>query len=233
MTAVDVIMGWGSGDNPERVASRGWVLAWWRSRGFTVRTRESDVDPWVKAEAFNPPAAESSADVLIIADADSFVPLAQVQAAVASALRVGWAAPASHVYRLSREASAATLAADPAAADVAPDLSLDPGRPVHDLMPGGGIVVVRRDVWELVGGFDPRFIGWGGEDWALGAAIRTLTGSYATQVPGPYFHLWHPLVACPDALEASINELVLRYRQAKFRPDTMRALIAEREAVCR
>lgn len=229
-----MVTGWGAGDDAARVASRRWCLNWWWARGYTVRTYEVDSDPWVKAAAFNPPAAESDADVLIVADADSFVPVAQVAAGVAGAMRVGWSTVATRVHRLSRGATAACLAADPAATDTPPALDLDPGRKVHDLLPGGGIVAVRRDVWEEVGGFDPRFVGWGGEDWALNAALRTLTGSYAHKVPGPYFHLWHPLAACPDALEANVDALVWRYRKAKFKPDAMRALIAEREALeCR
>ena len=71
---------------------------------------------WCKAEAVNPTAADVDADVLVIADADSYTSVAGMSAAVAAVQhgRADWAMPASSVYRLDQASTDAVLATDPA-----------------------------------------------------------------------------------------------------------------------
>ena len=54
-----------------------------------------------------------------------------------------------------------------------------------------GVVAVPRVVWDRVGGFDERFLNWGGEDIAFWCACCALTPGYE-RVPGTIVHLWHP-----------------------------------------
>lgn len=58
-------------------------------------------------------------------------------------------------------------------------------------LPFGGINVVSRAMWDDVGGFDERFIGWGHEDRAFVHAVETLWGP-RVRVPGHMLNLWHP-----------------------------------------
>jgi len=51
-------------------------------------------------------------------------------------------------------------------------------------------VIVTRELFDQVGGFDERFVGWGGEDEAFHAACLALAG--VSRVDGPAWHLWHP-----------------------------------------
>ena len=55
----------------------------------------------------------------------------------------------------------------------------------------GGLFLVRRGVYEELGGFDERFLGWGGEDDAMSSKLSRLgkhSGSASDQVA---CHLWH------------------------------------------
>jgi hypothetical protein len=92
------------------------------------------------------------------------------------------------------------------------------------------VLVVPRSVWERVGGFDERFIGWGGEDVAFAQACRVLTGE-PERIEGPVYHLYHArslernpsLVAYIEA-----QALAKRYRDTRT-PEAMQALLDERK----
>lgn len=55
----------------------------------------------------------------------------------------------------------------------------------------GGPRAIPRALWERVGGFDPRFIGWGGEDTAFAHCCRILAGP-SGRLPGVLWSLYHP-----------------------------------------
>lgn len=52
------------------------------------------------------------------------------------------------------------------------------------------VVMVPRVVWDRVGGFDERFVGWGWEDTAFACATDTAGGRLRLQ--GTLWHLYHP-----------------------------------------
>ena len=219
---VEVIIGHHAADDPHRTAAREWVTRWYTERGFVVTTGTASGAVWCKAEAFNPAVAASTADVVVLADADSF-PLADALAgAIAQVGRCGWASPFSRVRRLTYEATAQLLECDPAMVDVPPDARVEAD--VHDILPGGGIVAMDRQLALDCGPFDPRFAGYGGEDFALGNAARTLSGNYAHVATGSLFHLWHPRAG---VMSGDTKQLANRYRLAKFHRDAMQELINE------
>lgn len=226
---VEVIIGCHVDDDDHRRAARDWITGWYGGRGYPITVVEATATPWCKADAYNDPVAASTAEVVVLADADSFVPHTALQWATDQAQRVGWAAPFTRVRRLSQSATATTLATDPATTDRPP--ATDAEADVHDALPGGGIVVMRRDLAVACGPFDPRFRGYGGEDYALGCAARTLAGDYAAQHPGALWHLWHP--RAPGATR-NTKALAARYRMAKFDVSATHALIEEwRSEPCR
>lgn len=57
----------------------------------------------------------------------------------------------------------------------------------------GGCIVVPVTIWNEVGGFDERFISWGGEDRAFYFACNTMRGNKESiRLPGKSFHIYHP-----------------------------------------
>lgn len=93
--------------------------------------------------------------------------------------------------------------------------------------PHGGITVIHRHTWETVGGMDPRFRIWGGEDDALVLSARTLTTVHRGD--GVLWQLHHP--SMPRDPKKRPQTLAERYRAAKGDPNAVRALIAEREGL--
>ena len=134
-----------------------------------------------------------------------------------------WAVPHIGVSRLTETATAAVLAG--LHPDRLPPEALE--EPPYRAHLGGGIVVIRRDVYEQVP-LDPRFIGWGREDDSWGVALKTLIGK-PVHLRGRLWHLWHPSQPRPDRKHGSeANEaLYQRYLAANHSPARLRALIEE------
>lgn len=92
-----------------------------------------------------------------------------------------------------------------------------------------GVIVVPRQAWRTLGGFDERFTGWGGEDVAFARAARTLVG--VDRLAGQIWHLWHPRDTTKAAYLDGPKELVTRYAAAVGDRLAMRQLVDERQAV--
>lgn len=178
--------------------------------------------PWSKGAALRAAAAEASGEILVIADADSLVEPETIDEAIATVAATGdWVVPHRTVYRLTAEETERIY--DGGKFRRGPGLVV---RQPYTGPPGGGIVVLRRADWDLVGGVDPRFEGWGGEDICFGFALETLVGWHRRLV-GRLFHLWHEHPA-PELRGSPESEaLVARYKAARAKPSEMLALIEE------
>lgn len=89
-------------------------------------------------------------------------------------------------------------------------------------------VAVRRNEWDIVGGFDTRFEGWGFEDTAFRIAVETLTNRPIHIEKANCFHLWHE--PSPEASQyaptfAKNTALKLLYTRAHFQPERLKAIL--------
>jgi GT2 family glycosyltransferase len=182
---------------PRRVADeqRERVWAWLAKRlrrdGWDVREgwHTEDEGLFNRSAAINRAAVGSDADVFVIADADTLVGRAQIESAVRIARATGTLTFGFHRYAaLSEEGTEAVLDGY--------DGSWEPYVELEFINTASSCVVVRRDLWDRLGGFDERFVGWGWEDVAFSLAAQTLGGGMH-RVAGTAWHLWHP--QGPDA----------------------------------
>ncbi len=177
-----------------------------------------------RSAAINQAATEAGSwDVAVVADADSFVAADQVDQAIQGAL-LGptrfWLTYDSFHY-LRRDMS---------------DLIMSGfdgywGTGIEWTMTGtcSSSLVVTRELWETVGGFDPGFEGWGFEDVAFSHACQTFGGGLK-RVPGGAWHLHHP--TSPENNHASPEwqanrERMMRYHAVSYDQPGMRALLDE------
>lgn len=180
---VEVVIPWRPGCRHRRAALE-YVL----TRHRYPVTIASGPAPWVKALAVNPAVRRSTADVVIVADADCWTDgLPDAVAAVAGGHP--WAIPHDFVYRLNEQASTCyrrggrSFRADDLTHD---DLAQSP----YSGYLGGGFVVARRETLVDIP-LDPLFVGWGQEDEAWAAALEVLAGR-PWRGSCPLIHLWHP-----------------------------------------
>lgn len=149
---------------------------------WPVRTCDEATRAWVKGKALRAGLLRSSAEIVIVADADC---VTEGLRAAVRAVEDGepWAVPHAPVYRLT-EASTAEYMAGQSFEDL--DLEQRPYRGVW----GGGFVVARRELLLEIP-IDPRFVGWGQEDESWGVALQVL-GGHPWRGKAPLVHLWHP-----------------------------------------
>jgi hypothetical protein len=224
---ISVVVPFNAG-NRERDRNWAWVRARYEHLHPTWELVEhADTgSEWSKGRAVRAAVDQAAGDLLVIADADVFIS-AQVLYDAANLVELGepWVIPHDIVYRLS-EVETVSLTAR--SADIIPKplpLALLERRQ-HPRIKGGGIVVCTREGFERVGGIDPRFTFWGGEDISFARALDTLVGPHV-QLRAPMWHLHHARMSRRNGNRASMEneELAGAYKDAEGHPDLMDELV--------
>lgn len=214
-------------DDGHRNAAALIVKAFWHTEFPTVPNHRQEVQiilapdtqqPFSRAQAINDAAASTTADILVINDADSLCEPEAVQRAVLQAtLDPGLVRAYTHYKRLTKEATEA----------LTPSTYLDAWQGPFDWemenAHAHGCVAVRRECFEQVGGYDPKFRGWGYED--LAAEMLYDAHWPDRRIDGTLVHLWHSSVS--DAPEVEANAELYYGRYEKHRGDAA-ALLALR-----
>ena len=134
-----------------------------------------------------------------------------------------WVKPANKVFRLTDAATDRLLAQPPTIPF--PAHGRDDFESVRKIW--GLYHLFPRAAFEAIGGYDPRFRGWGGEDTAAIAAMDTLWGEH-TMLVHPLYHLHHPMKlntegeAIWGGQAARNTDLRDRYDAARGKPELMR-----------
>lgn len=239
---VAVLSAWRDAGCPWRSRSKELVEQQWSSYGIPITIGHSDPGPFNRAQAINRAAARGDWDVALIVDLDVLIPLEQAISAIELAKDSDHVVVAFDTLMLIGRTSTARI---------------HDGRPLRPHLDGSPVqghvsccIVVSRNLWKIVGGFDERFRGWGAEDRAFHAACTTFTGAGA-RIDGHAHHLWHPFAPERDRKAPTWQpnvELADRYRIAgahydggflrrtrrnatdlppKPNPEAMRQLLAE------
>jgi hypothetical protein len=228
MTAMDVsvIIPFRGGDYWRDNALAYVVAALESQLSFELVLADDPHPTFNRGRAINAGVRQSTADVLVFADADLWVPPAALRYAITVVHEYGMVVPFDHLIGLTAGATEEVFAgADPARIWPQDHVELDWRRKSV-----GGCNIVRREVFDLAGGFDERFEGWGFEDSAFEAAVSTLAGPVGW-VPARAVHLYHPTdpTRGTDLTDAG-RDLADTYQLAYGNVDKMLELIA-REVV--
>lgn len=241
---------------PERLRNILWLEQYWRSQLPGAEVIISD-DPerdraFSKSVAINRGVAQSTGDVLVLVDADGYIPVENIlhcAEEIRHARKRGrrlWFVPYRQFYRLNEDASERLLASDPKNPYCFPEPpeacdTIGDTNPRTGHWYGAMIQLMPREAFELVGGWDERFRGWGGEDHAAMRAMDTLYWPHKT-LPTSVLHVWHPMIG-GEGVKRMVswkdrrwegqqdptinNKLSWRYYHAMNRPEIMRRLVDE------
>lgn len=230
---VSLLVPLGEGHNEQRETHWEWLRARWEALrpSWEVVEGRCRADRWCKATAVDNAARQANGDVWVICDADLWVeswPTLKEAAELARA--TAWVVPCGNVYRLDQQTTAGIVAHDPDRPVDWPTRNTVLARVPYRLIPAGGIFAVTPDNYRASGGFDPRFIGYGGEDTSLACALNTLVGEPA-RLDASVWHLAHPLtgVAKLGRPSGGNDRMARRYLRCEGDPIAMRELIDSRE----
>ena len=175
---------------PVRIRNRDWTRAWWTTQfpyWRLIEASDGREGAFSKSQAVNAAARQAEGvEVLIVADADMIPNPDAVREAVALAESYPWVVPQWDLVYLSAQASERVT-------------KETPGWPLADRHregyalcpdPAAGVFVLRRSIFNEVGGMDERFVGYGGDDFAFTLAVNTLAGRYI-RLAGSMYHLHH------------------------------------------
>lgn len=222
-----------------------WLRSYWgyEMRGAEIVMGRNRDRPFCKTCAVNDAARRARGDTFVILDADCFIDGSVIQRCadrINQSERAGhplWFVPYRHIFRLTSAATERVLDSNPrdplrfpsppAAVDVESTLGSGFG---HRF--GALIQVMSRRAFDTVGGMDPRFRGWGGEDIAFVRALDTLYGPHKTS-NNDVLHLWHAKIGenfkdrkwVGQRLPQANDKLASRYGAATGKPVIMRALV--------
>ncbi|ETI66288.1 galactosyltransferase-related protein [Neobacillus vireti] len=181
-----------------------------------------------KSKAVNFAAKKATKDIFVIADADVVYNSNIIVEAIKLLDKAAWVVPFTEVYNIEWQGTERLLKTKP---KWPIDVKYEECNKSNWVYEGfaGKLFVIPRVNFEAVGGFDERFIGWGGEDDAFSHAVRTLCGEIVN-IKGKLFHLWHPSSNYQTNPHGKANaELLGRYMQASGNKKKMTKLIYERK----
>jgi hypothetical protein len=212
---IDVAIPWRA--RPDCVAAFDRCTRYWGDNGFNVIVADSDpVFPFLCNASRNNAVCRATSDVVVIADGDTLPgDIDQVCAAghLVSSGRYDLVWPFDTYRHIPNDQ-----------VDVE-DLSKAPIVKQYTNSPAGIIVVNRERFWDI-GGFDERFTPgqWGFDDTAFALAARTLLRT--KRLPGVVYSFDHAVEGGRDLTDNNRNRyLYTLYRMALGKPAKMKELI--------
>lgn len=225
-----------------------WLLRYWKHElpDAEIIIGKSNDKIFCKGNALNNAYLESRGKVVVILDADAYLSGKVIEKCADRILeeqKYGnnlWYVPYRHLYRLNEEVTIDIINSDPedplrlSSPPPGEYIINDPETAKYGARYGAMIMMFPREGYDVIGSFDERFHGWGGEDIALLRALDTLFGKHKT-LDNSIFHFWHPIIGqnlqarkWTGQVSANQNsELAARYHRASRNPSDMRKLVNE------
>lgn len=151
--------------------------------------------PFNRSAAINTAASQAGEwDIGVVIDSDILLHPEQAEAAVRTAYDTGrvtwghrewWGLGNRPTHELLRHPDRLLV----------PDFVPDEAGMIKNPISWSCFIAIPRKAWEVIGGFDERFRGWGWEDMAFQALARGLADGGRkpeSRMDGPVYHLFHP-----------------------------------------
>jgi GT2 family glycosyltransferase len=178
------------------------------------------------AQAFNNAANNATREIFVLAAGDVIYDPAIIDEAVKLLDKYPWVIAFRGVYNLSLDNTNRLLSTEP---NWPPNTSIDEYY-IDNYYErfAGKLMVMRRETYFAAGGYDERFVGWGGDDDAFVNALETLCGPFI-KLDNTVIHFYHERTDWSNAPNSEGNlNLLGRYIHAWGNKEEMLKLISER-----
>lgn len=211
--------------NPYRDEVWAWLLGWWQTNfAHPLFEGHHDDGPFSRSKALNSAGLlAGDFDVAVLGDADVLVDPGLLHAAIGAATHTGGPVLA-YTERIHLDKAGTRRILDGYRGDWRPFTRTQ----LFDSC--SSAVVVTRELWERVGGYDELFEGWGWEDIAFRIATETLSGKPLVKLQGTCWHLWHPKSPENDTNAPTFianRDRGVRYKAARWDRERVQALVDE------
>ena len=199
----DIIIPWRDAGEPWRSKHFHFLLDHY-SKDFNIIIGDSEGE-FNRSAARNNGVLNSTSEVSVIIDADNFIPIHQIKNAIvlASNKKILVKPFSSFGYLTEESTNLFYECFD----DLYTDFYAKHMEPPQEDFTGGAYVM-RKSLWQDLGGMDEGFIGWGAEDDAFHLLCKE-NNIKIKYVNGIDYHLYHP--ACRITSEFNHNKLMKEY----------------------
>lgn len=190
-----------------RIRNFKWLIRYWNNQlpHAEVIVGKPGKGIFCKGEALNKAVRRSRGKILAILDADALLKGEIVEYCANKILEEEkrghnlWFIPYRTLSRLNKHATKLVIHSDPKYPFIPhcppPKSFIDTSG--HSQMYGyrycAMAFIIPRRAYDIIGGFDERFRGWGNEDICLMRTLDTIWGKHKT-IKGCVFHLYHPYI---------------------------------------
>lgn len=191
---VSVIIPWLDAGDEWRARALEYTTDWWSRTHpdyqIVIAELTSDDGAWSKGLAVRRGLESATGKIIVVADADVICDGVDLSVSAVDSLTASWSVPHRRVCRLTDVSTAsvysgASLPPVPwRIGVVSPEFA-----EIYHGTVGGGIVVVPLGLIREVP-IDPRFRGWGQEDYSWARAL-TMVAGHPSRGSANLFHLWH------------------------------------------
>ena len=197
-----------------RALSRYVTDQMYRNIGYSVYYGTSSTDSFNRSAAKNAAVHKAlednpNADVIVLADSDTFVSANNLQYGIELCRKTGRFVNPFTEYKWVTHNCSLKMAVENVEQI---ETYLDFENHV------GGIVIVPVELFKKVGGYDERFESWGGEDRAFYFACNAILGyTEGLNIKGTAYHLYHPRgidTLKTDPRNEAVVKLGMRYKAA-------------------
>lgn len=209
MSEQEIVIPWRDSGDAMRLMHFEFLSQHYTKHGFSIIIGDNE-GPFNRSAARNAGVEKATGDVVIVMDADNYIPLSQLDLAVELAIANDRLVKPFYKFGyLTAEATEALYLSYPAV----PQWSMTAFIDTPKMHFNGGAYVMKRELWWKVGGFDPDFTGWGCEDDAFTLECERVLGT-TNYVGGYAYHLDHPAVriSSPDNYNVLMTKYVIPYK---------------------
>jgi glycosyltransferase involved in cell wall biosynthesis len=182
-----IVIPWRNAGCGYRLRSFNFLCDYYSKKYEIVIGDKSDIHGnFSRSGSRNDGVSKTDGEIVVVIDSDNYIDISQIEKAIDAASNNNvLIKPNSKFGYVSEESTQNFYNGKKVSLDLV-EFQSPPASFFH-----GGAYVIKRSLWDFVGGMDEEFIGYGGEDDAFHISCESKLGK-TIWIKGYDYHLYHP-----------------------------------------